>query len=152
MRILKNERVLFQGGRTGHREECRRASEIRPSWLEVLLPDVIKFTYHHQRVDFVLSAAVLVSSCRGHRAMKTFKCLFFLRFIGPFGTQILSLIKQVSNLLNCTLKIIYLSCAPNAGLTRAQQPLDTRWYRAPHAPNGGHTYVQYASETRSKRV
>lgn len=41
MRILKNERVLFQGGRTGHREECRRASEIRPSWLEVLLPDVI---------------------------------------------------------------------------------------------------------------
>lgn len=41
MRILKNERVLFQGGRTGHREECRRVSEIRPSWLEVLLPGVI---------------------------------------------------------------------------------------------------------------
>ena len=41
MKILKNEIVLFQGGRTEHREVYRRASEIRPSWLEVLLPDVI---------------------------------------------------------------------------------------------------------------
>ena len=48
------------------------------------------YTYHHQRVDFVFSSAILVSGCCANCSMESFKWLFFLRLFGPFGTEILS--------------------------------------------------------------